>query len=179
MSGLSAADDGAARHLRPGLSLPDIDLASTRGDIVSPARLAGRAVLYVYPWTGRPGLPDPPSWDHIPGAHGSTPEAQGFRDNYAAFETLGIAVYGISGQETDYQREFSDRLQLPFALLSDASAAFCDALSLPTFMTGGVRYLKRLTFIIVDGAIERTFYPVDNPAAHAEEVIAALRQQRL
>lgn len=179
MSGLALADDGGARHLRPGLPLPDIELASTRGGTVSPARLAGRAVLYVYPWTGRPGMPDPPDWDHIPGAHGSTPEAQGFRDHHDAFKDLGIAIYGISGQETDYQLEFSNRLGLPFALLSDAHFAFCDALSLPTFTTGGVRYLKRLTLIIVDGAIERTHYPVHPPASHAEDVIAALGPQQL
>jgi len=176
MSGLTLEDDGRARHLRPGLLLPDVLLASTRGEAVSPARLTGRSVLYVYPWTGRPGMPDPPDWDDIPGAHGSTPEAQGFRDHHGAFEELNIAVYGVSGQDTDYQREFSQRLGLPFALLSDAGSAFSNALSLPTFTTGGVRYLKRLTLIVSDGAIERVFYPVDRPASHAEDIIAALRR---
>ena len=53
------------------------------------AKLAGMAIVYCYPWTGRPGLPNPPDWDDIPGAHGSTPQAEGFRDLYAGFQQVG------------------------------------------------------------------------------------------
>jgi peroxiredoxin len=171
-------DDGAARHLVAGLTLPDIPLPSTAGDTVSSARIPGRAVLYVYPFTGRPGYPDPPGWDDIPGAHGSTPEAEGFRDHHAAFQSLGVAVYGLSGQSTAYQREFSDRVQLPFALLSDEAFAFQRALSLPVFMAGPEGYLKRLTLIIEDGRIAQTMYPVVAPASHAAEVLALLSRDR-
>ena len=170
-------DDGAARHLVPGLALPDIALPSTHGGSISLARAAGFSVFFVYPWTGRPGLPDPPDWDHIPGAHGSTPEAQGFRDFHAQFCAARIQVFGISGQDTAYQREFSDRCNLPFALLSDAAGALRAALSLPTFETGGVLYLKRLTILAQDGKLVRTFYPVQVPANHAADVLSAARDR--
>ena len=49
-------DDGAADHL-PGTELPDLALAATDGSEVALAGLAGRAVVYAYPWTGRPGEP--------------------------------------------------------------------------------------------------------------------------
>ena len=42
------------------------------------------------------------------------------------------------------------------------------------FTIDGVRYLKRLTFILRDGRIERVYYPVPAPAAHAREVCAWL-----
>src|SRR5690606_38452146 len=74
------ADDGAADHLTLGLVVPDIELPSTDGGAVSLARLDKGAVVFIYPWTGRPGLPNPPGWDEIPGAHGSTPQALGFQD---------------------------------------------------------------------------------------------------
>ena len=74
------ADDGAARHLKRGRRMPDIALPTTAGRSVSFARLPGRTIVYCYPWTGRPGLPNPPGWDDIPGAHGSTPQTEGFRD---------------------------------------------------------------------------------------------------
>ena len=58
--------------------------------------------------------------------------------------------------------------------MSDAHFALQRALMLPTFATGGVAYLKRLTLAINDGRIERVYYPVAMPAAHAREVCAWL-----
>src|SRR5690606_16757096 len=78
-------DDGGADHLICGLALPDIALPATSGRMMSLARVPGRAVVFCYSWTGRPGAPNPPDWDTLPGAHGSTPEAEGFRDLYPGF----------------------------------------------------------------------------------------------
>jgi len=167
-------DDGGARHLKRGRRLPDIGLPTTAGRVVSLARLAGRAVVACYPWTGRPGLANPPGWDDIPGAHGSTPQMEGLRDLQAGFAQVGALVFGLSTQPTDYQREMAARLGLPFEVVSDEAFALQQALELPTFETGGVRYLKRLTLVLRDGRIERVYYPVDAPAAHAREVCAWL-----
>ena len=167
-------DDGSARHLRRGKHLPDLELATTSDRPVNFARLAGRAVVYCYPFTGRPGLPDPPGWDVIPGAHGSTPQAAGFRDLYQGFLQAEAGVYGVSTQSISYQREFAQRLALPFPLVSDEALRLQRALKLPTFAAGGIAYLKRLTLVIDNGRIERIFYPVAAPAAHAREVCAWL-----
>jgi peroxiredoxin len=170
----SIVDDGAARHLKRGRRMPDIALPTTTGRRVSFATLPGRAVIYCYPWTGRPGLPNPPGWDDIPGAHGSTPQTEGFRDLHVGFQQVDAAVFGLSTQPTDYQLELAKRLDVPFELVSDAGFEFARALSLPTFETGGVTYLKRLTLCLNDGCIERVYYPVALPAAHAREVCAYL-----
>lgn len=167
-------DDGCARHLVAGLQVPDTPLPSTDGQSVSLARLSGHWIVFVYPWTGRPGLANPPHWDGIPGAHGSTPEAEGFRDAYSAFRELDFDVLGLSGQTTADQQEFAKRMHLPFPLLSDAVGALRTALTLPTFETGGVIYLKRLTFVLHNGKIERTVYPVHPPHTHARDLLAAL-----
>jgi peroxiredoxin len=106
-------------------------------------RFVGRSLVIVYPWTGRPGLPNPLAWDDIPGAHGSTPELEGFRDHAASFAALDVRLFGLSRQTTDYQRELVDRLALPFPILSDADGRFCAAQGLPSFTTGGEVYLKR------------------------------------
>jgi peroxiredoxin len=87
---------------------------------------------------------------------------------------VGAEVFGLSTQTSDYQREMAERLHLPFVLLSDAAFALQRALALPTFSTGGVTYLKRLTLAIKRGAIERVYYPVHPPTAHAREVCAWL-----
>lgn len=168
------ADDGAADHLAPCTQMPVVALPATTGGAVDLSCTAGRVIVFVYPWTGRPVLDNPPGWDDIPGAHGSTPQAQGYAALHDAFVQLGATVYGLSTQETGWQQEFAARLGLPYALLSDAELAFADALGLPRFATGGVTYLRRLTLAVRDGAIEHVWYPAHPPDANAREVLAWL-----
>jgi peroxiredoxin len=168
-------DDGAARHLIAGTRLPDVALVATHGADVNLARYQERAVVFVYPMTGTPGVANPPDWDAIPGAHGSTPEAEGFRDLYAEFELLGYEVFGVSGQISEHQQAFAARAGIPFLLLSDQNFAFADALQLPRFATSGTSYLKRLTMIVRNGTIYRVIYPVHPPDTHAEELLRSLR----
>jgi len=171
----SPSDDGDAKHLIPGTRLPDVSLPATRGAAVNLARYQERAIVFVYPMTGAPGVSNPPDWDTIPGAHGSTPEAEGFRDAYPDFELLGYEIFGVSGQSPAAQEEFSTRAGIPYLLLSDENQAFADALRLPRFETGGVTYLKRLTMVVRDGIIYRVMYPVHPPATHARELLQSLR----
>jgi len=168
-------DDGAARHLA-GMRLPDMALPATSGGDVNLARLLGRTVLYIYPRTGVPGVDAPPGWDDIPGARGCTPQSCGFRDHFAELKELSVAhLFGLSTQETGYQREVAERLHLPFAILSDAKLALTRALKLPTFTTSGMTLLKRAALVVDDGVIAKVFYPVFPPDKNAAEVIAWLR----
>ena len=169
-------DDGGARHLVRDRVLPDIDLPTTGGHSVNFRRLDGWTILFVYPWTGRPGVDNPPDWDDIPGAHGSTPEAEGFRNLHRTFVEVGSRVYGLSAQTTEWQHEFATRLGLPFDLVSDAEGKFQQALSLPIFETGGVTYLTRLTLAIRDGRIVRAIYPVLQPGAHPRDMLVWLNE---
>jgi peroxiredoxin len=171
-------NDGGADHLTPGTRLPPLALQATDGDLVNLATLHGRSLLIVYPWTGRPGHPNPPDWDEIPGAHGSTPELEGFRNRATEFAELAPRLIGLSRQTTEYQRELVVRLALPFPILSDAEGCFAAALGLPSFATGGEIYLKRLTLLIENGRIERIFYPVPDPAGHAAELLLTIRTGR-
>ena len=166
-------DDGACDHL-PGLRLPSIPLLSTAGRLVDLSSLPGRTVVYCYPRTGRPDQEPPQGWNEIPGARGCTPQSCAFRDHHRELQALGARLFGLSTQETDYQREAAERLHLPFELLSDARLAFARALRLPTFEVESVTLIKRLTLIIRDGYIEKVFYPVFPPDAHPEEVIGWL-----
>lgn len=168
-------DDGACDHL-PGLRLPSIPLPSTAGEVVDLSSLAGTGVVYCYPRTGEPDRESPPGWDDIPGARGCTPQSCAFRDHYGELQALGARVFGLSAQDTEYQREAAGRLHLPFALLSDAELAFARALRLPTFTTAGMELIKRLTLVIAAGRIEKVFYPVFPPDRNAADVVAWLRQ---
>ena len=170
-------NDGDASHLVPGMALPRISLAATTRGEICIAEAEGLSVLIVYPWTGRPGVANPPNWDDIPGAHGSTPELEGFRDLAGEFARLDVGLFGFSRQSTDWQREMVARLRLPFPVLSDAEGRFASALSLPSFSTGGEIYLKRLTLAVSSGTIETIFFPVTEPASHAGEVLRWLKEK--
>jgi peroxiredoxin len=171
-------DDGAARHLA-GMRLPAILLPATDGGEVDLARLAGRTVVYIYPRTGRPGVALPDGWDAIPGARGCTPQSCSFRDHFAELKSLGVAhLFGLSTQDTGYQREAVDRLHLPFAILSDAGLRLTGALGLPTFAVAGVTLLKRMTLVIDDGLVAKVFYPVFPPDESAAAVVGWLRSSR-
>jgi peroxiredoxin len=88
---------------------------------------------------------------------------------------LGAAVYGLSADKTEWQREAVERLQLPYELLSDSGFTFVEALRLPTFRFEGRRYIKRLTLLNRGGRIEKVFYPVFPSDRNAADVIAHLR----
>lgn len=168
-------DDGAASHL-PGMTLPRLVLAATNGANVDLAAIAGRFVIYIYPMTGRPGVPLPDGWDGIPGARGCTPQSCSFRDHYAELKALNASVFGLSAQTTEYQKEARDRLHLPFELLSDSGLRLRQLLRLPTFTVAGMELYKRLTLVVENGRIRTAFYPVFPPDQNAEDVLAWLRQ---
>jgi peroxiredoxin len=159
------------------MTLPKVRLPATDGTTIELAALRGSSILAAYSWTGRPGHPNPPDWDLIPGAHGSTPELEAFRERHADFAELSVRVFGLSRQDTAYQCELVARLGLPFPILSDVAGLFGSRLRLPAFTTGGVIYLKRLTLLIADGKIERVIYPIADPAAHAAAVLREVKRK--
>jgi peroxiredoxin len=172
-------DDGAADHLE-GMTIPALSLPSTAGgmlDLAVPARAA--LVLYCYPRTGRPGENPPAGWDEIPGARGCTPQACAFRDHHDELRQLGARVLGLSAQPIEEQREFAQRVGLPYPLLSDPELALANALDLPTFTFGPLRLYRRLTLIAQGGRVAKVFYPVFPPDRNAADIAAWLSDQRL
>ncbi len=168
-------DDGATRHLA-GCDVPSFALPATDGSDVDFAALRGRTIVYVYPLTGRPGAALPDGWDGIPGARGCTPQSCAFRDHHSDLLMAGAAsVFGLSTQDTAYQREAVERLHLPFVLLSDAGLVFSKALGLPLLTVDGRTLLKRLALVIDAGRITKVFYPVFPPDRNAADVLAWLK----
>jgi peroxiredoxin len=81
-------------------------------------------------------------------------------------KVLGVShLYGMSTQDSDYQREAVERLHLPFAILSDAGLRFTHALRLPTFAVDGM-------------TLQKPIYSVFPPDESAGAVAAWLRASR-
>jgi peroxiredoxin len=162
--------------------LPDIAMSTTASaKLVSLRGLAGtaeRLVIYAHPAIGAPGRHlITADWMSIPGAFGCTAESCAFRDLNTVIHDLGAAVCGLSTQHPAEQDEAAIRLSLSFPLLGDQDHAVTDHLALPTWSAGSQRLLKRFTIVARGPAIEHVFAPVQQPDAHADDVVAWLRSR--
>ena len=167
-------DDGAGDKLL-GMTMPNISLPCTSGgDINFTSINPSRYIIYCYPLTGNPTSSLPCNWDNIPGARGCTPQALTFKFNYLSIRETGFQLFGLSTQSTAYQKEFAERMQLPFGLLSDELLEFSRFMDLPMFEVEGVasQLIRRLTLIVVDNKIVKVFYPIFPPTENADAVLA-------
>jgi peroxiredoxin len=171
-------NDGAADHL-PGARMPSLVLDSSEGPVDLAELCAVRAVLYVYPRTGKPGVPSLPGWDETPGARGCTPQSCAFRDHASELSALDARIAGMSSQSLDDQREFAERNHIAYPVVSDPELLVRDALDLPTFEIAGETLYKRLALIAENGVIVKVFYPVFPPDRNAADVVAWLGARRV
>jgi len=162
-------DDGAADHL-VDLELPDLTLESSLGAV----NVRDFDVVYVYPRSGRPGVPLLPGWDETPGARGCTPQSCAFRDLYP---DLRVPVAGLSAQPLEDQVEFAERNRMPFPVIADPERRLGAALDLPTFEIQGFLLYKRITLVAQDARIVKVFYPVFPPDRNAGDVLDYLRSR--
>jgi peroxiredoxin Q/BCP len=147
-------------ELKVGDTAPDFSLMDERGLPVSLKDYLGKSavVLYFYPKDFTAGC---------------TAEACSFRDNYKLLRDKGVVVIGVSLDSVESHSKFSEKYNLPFAILSDRNKEVAKAygvLGLGGFLT------KRVTFIInKNGKITHIFPKVD-VRHHSDEVLKALEE---
>jgi len=150
------AEVPAPGTVAPAFSLPDQNGASRRL-----AEWRGKwVVLYFYPKDDTPGC---------------TTEACSFRDDISLLTALGAQVVGVSVDDTVSHKVFAEKYQLPFPLLSDATAGVARQYgALSDWVV--VKMAKRYTFIIDPaGRIAKVYLTVD-AARHSKEVAADLKR---
>ena len=150
-------------------------LKSTDDKLVELSEIKGLTIIYIYPMTGQPDKPLPDNWDNIPGARGCTPQSCSFRDNFNEFKKLNVDnIFGLSTQNTEYQKEMVKRLNLPYQVLEDEKLEFTNQLKLPTFEVENMKLIKRTTLILSNNKIIKYFYPVFPPDKNVNDVIKFL-----
>jgi peroxiredoxin Q/BCP len=150
----------AAETPVPGLEAPGFNLQDQNGDWHKLEDYRGGwLAMYFYPKDDTPGC---------------TTEACNFRDNIYAFRSIGAEVVGISLDDVDSHKEFSDKYKLPFTLLADEGGEVCAAYGvLRDFKL--VRVASRQSFIInPEGIVVKHYEDVD-PDTHTDEVLADLK----
>jgi peroxiredoxin Q/BCP len=149
--------------LAEGDKIPAFKLQQTNGDMVDASSFAGKkVVLYFYPKDNTPGC---------------TKEACSIRDGYAELRKAGVAIYGISPDDVDSHRKFTEKFQLPFPLLADPGHKVAEKFGVwvEKNMYGKKSMgIKRTTFVIgEDGKISAVIKKVDteNHATQLREYI--------
>jgi peroxiredoxin Q/BCP len=88
-----------------GQPAPDFTLESDTGEQVTLSQFRGKpVVLYFYPRDDTPGC---------------TAQAEGFRDDWEAYQERGAVILGVSPDDVDSHVRFRQKYDLPFTLLSD------------------------------------------------------------
>jgi len=149
------------KTLTVGDFVPDFVLKNQHGQVIkfSDFRTNKPVVLYFYPKDDTPGC---------------TAEAKCFRDSYEIFLKLGALVVGISSDSPETHMKFSEKNQLPFALLSDSLGKVRKMFGVPNTL---LVLPGRTTFIIdKNGMIRHVFSSQLNIQKHIDEAIRVLNQ---
>ena len=157
--GFAAFGAWAADTPQVGAPAPQFELQDQTGEWRSLDDYDGQwLALYFYPKDDTPGC---------------TTEACEFRDNIFAFRKLGAEIVGVSLDDVDSHREFAEKYQLPFTLLSDPEGQTATSYGVLKKL-GPVSFARRESFLIgPDGNVARHYADVD-PEGHSLEVLADL-----
>ncbi len=156
--GLSAS---ASESNFVGRAAPEFELSDQNGELHSLEDYRDQwVVLYFYPKDGTPGC---------------TTEACEFRDNIFAFREFNAQILGVSLDDVESHRKFSENHELPFPLLADVDGKAAEAYGVKTRMFG-MKMAKRQTFLIgPDGTVAKHYEKV-KPATHSAQVLADLKE---
>ena len=142
-----------------GTAAPTFKLVTNEGKEASLADFKGQwVVLYFYPKDFTSGC---------------TLEAHNFQRDLAKYEAAKAVILGVSLDTAESHKDFCTKEGLNFKLLADTDAKVSEQYG-SIMDYEGKQYSARNTFIIdPQGKIAKVFVKV-NPAAHSEEVLAAL-----
>ncbi len=149
--------------LKEGQKAPEFSLLNSQGETIALKDFAGKKVIvYFYPKDDTPGC---------------TKEACSFRDNHDAFLERGAVVLGISPDSSGSHRNFQDKFELPFHLLSDEDHSVAEAFGAwGEKQMYGKTYMGilRSTFLVDEEGFVTRVFPKVKPDAHAEEILALI-----
>ena len=118
-------------------------------------------VLYFYPKDGTPGC---------------TTQACEFRDNIFAYRKLNAVILGVSVDDVESHKTFSEEQNLPFPILADSDKKVTKEYGTLKLYMGTLEMARRDTFIIdPEGKVAKHYVSVD-PKGHSELVLTDLKQ---
>lgn len=137
---------------------PQFELQDDRGQTFSLADQAGRKVLLVF----YPG-------DNTPVC---TKQLCDYRDGIEAFADLGVDVVGISNDGAESHRQFREKYELPFRLLTDPDLEVAER-----YDSKGILGMKRSIFLVDEEGMIRYLHIESVPLFRRkrDELLQAIR----
>jgi peroxiredoxin Q/BCP len=145
--------------------VPDFSLPATGADATWSLKAASgrKLVIFFYPKDMTSGC---------------TLEAQGFRDQAAAFKRAGTAIVGISRDSLASHEKFCLKEKLPYLLLSDADEKVCklfDVIQEKSLYGRKYMGIERSTFLLDATGMLRGEWRKVKVNGHVEEVLEAAK----
>ncbi|GIW43610.1 MAG: peroxiredoxin [Candidatus Binatia bacterium] len=148
---IAAAVVRAASVPAVGSPAPDFQATSTAGPLSLKDLRGTWVVLYFYPKSFTPGC---------------TAEASSLRDGFESLRNLRATVIGVSTDTLETQRDFKEKLSLPFELVADPDERVVKLYG----VEGWLGMARRRTFIIDPQGIVRAVIEDVDTRKHAEQV---------
>ncbi|WP_372947055.1 peroxiredoxin [Mariniphaga sp.] len=148
--------------IKEGDIIPDFKLKNQFGEQVIISDFIGKKslVLFFYPKDDTPGC---------------TREACSFRDHYETFLDAGAEVIGISGQSVESHKNFAEKHNLKYHLLSDKGNKVRKLFGVPANLFGLLH--GRVTYVAdKSGKIIYIFNSQMQVEKHVEEALKALNE---
>lgn len=103
---------------------------------------------------------------------GCTAEGNGLRDHFAAFQTQGVEILGVSFDSAANNAAFVREQQFPFRLLSDGDRQL--ALAVGAADAPDQATARRISYLISPNGTVMRVYASVSPATHAQDVLSDL-----
>jgi peroxiredoxin Q/BCP len=144
----------------PGFSLPDADMEYRTLDDFAGSRL----IMYFYPKDDTPGC---------------TIQANDFTELMDEFESEGVQIVGVSGDDCFSHQAFREKFGLKITLLADVEREVCSQYGvIQEKEKDGVRKvgIVRSTFLIDSGGVIRYAEYGVAPKGHARKLLELIRR---
>lgn len=152
------------KHLKVGDKAPEFEVKNEEGETVKLSDFVGqRVVIYFYPKDNTPGC---------------TTQACNLRDNYTEIREKGIVILGVSADDEQKHKKFSEKFDLPFHLLADVDKVLLNAYGVwgkKKFMGKEYDGIHRTTFVLDES--HQIIGIIDKPKTkdHAAEILAVYK----
>ena len=145
-----------------GNAAPEFKLQDQNGKWHTLADYRGKWVtLYFYPKDQTPGF---------------TTQACEFRDNIFAFRDANAVILGVSVDDVESHKKFSEKHGLPFPILADSGKETAKKYGVLKSYLGTMELAKRDTFLIdPEGRIVKHYADVD-PKGHSQLVLKDIKE---
>ena len=151
--------------IRIGDLVPEFELISTTGKLVSKISITGKTVLFfIYPKDDTASC---------------TKEAQNFSNYEAQFAELGVQVFGISKDSIQSHNKFASKYSLTLELLSDESLGFIKSMGAwVEKQMYGKTYMgvERTSLLISDHGKLLKIWRKVRVSGHVEEVVETIKK---